>query len=56
MNFDVHSFRHAGVILNEPEFIDQPSGLLEIIGLKIHKTFHIEHEQIAPRKKLEILF
>lgn len=31
MNFDVHSFRHAGVILNEPEFIDQFSELIQII-------------------------
>ena len=32
MNFKVHSFRHAGVILNEPDFVDQFSELMEVIS------------------------
>ena len=32
MMFKVHSHRHAGVILNEPEFIDQFSELMEVIS------------------------
>ncbi|MFA7272521.1 MAG: BglII/BstYI family type II restriction endonuclease [Crocinitomicaceae bacterium] len=32
MNFKVHSHRHAGVILNEPEFVDQFSELMQIIS------------------------
>ncbi|MDA7803899.1 hypothetical protein N8987_04920 [Crocinitomix sp.] len=32
MDFVVESFRHAGVILNQPEFVDQFSDVLEIIS------------------------
>lgn len=32
MNYKVHSHRHAGVILNEPEFIEQFSELMEVIS------------------------
>ena len=32
MNYKIHSFRHAGVILNEPEFVNQFSELMLIIS------------------------
>jgi len=31
MNYSIHSFRHAEVILNEPQFVDQLSDVLSIL-------------------------
>jgi hypothetical protein len=44
MDFVTHSFRHAGVILNEPEFIEQLSEILQVIEGITEEDLIAKHE------------
>ena len=56
MDFVYHSFRHAGVILNEAEFVNQLSDVLEIISnitdedlIKRHEGYTEKGEEHLPK-------
>lgn len=44
MEYKIHSFRHAGVILNEPEFVDQFSELMTILSSVTDAELIAKHE------------
>jgi hypothetical protein len=44
MNYTCHSFRHSGIILNEVEFVDQLSEILEIIDSISDEDLIAQHE------------
>jgi hypothetical protein len=56
MNFKTHSFRHALVILNENEFVDQLSDVLDVLTnisdediIKRHEGYSIKGEEHLPK-------
>jgi len=56
MNFEYHSFRHAEVILNEPEFIEQLSEIVDTISnitdqqlINKHKSYGAEDVGKTPK-------
>lgn len=56
MRCKVHSFRHAGVILHEPEFVDQFSDLMTIISnitddmlIQRHESYGIDNIESTPK-------
>lgn len=56
MEFKVHSFRHAGVILNEEEFVDQFSELMTIISditdnelIAKHESYGLHNIESTPK-------
>lgn len=56
MDFVVESFRHAGVILNEPDFVDQFSDVMQIISditdqdlIDKHLDYGVEDEERIPK-------
>jgi hypothetical protein len=56
MKFKVHSFRHAAVILNEPEFVDQFSELMTIISditdanlIEKHTNYGVHNIESTPK-------
>ena len=56
MEFKAHSHRHAGVILNEPEFVDQFSELIQILSnvtdndlIERHNSYGLESQERKPK-------
>lgn len=56
MDFITHSFRHAGVILNEAEFVDQLSDVLDVISniseddiIERHESYAAKGEEHLPK-------
>jgi len=56
MKFKAHPFRHAGVILNEPEFVDQFTELISIIDgisdedlIAQHESYGAENIEKTPK-------
>lgn len=49
MDFVTHSFRHAGVILNENEFINQLSEVLEVLSNITEEDIIEKHESYAEK-------
>ena len=44
MEFDFNSFRHSGVILNEPEFIEEFTEIIDVISAITEEQLIVKHE------------
>jgi len=56
MDFIVESFRHAGVILNEDEFVEQFSDVMQVISgisdedlINKHLSYGLDDEENLPK-------
>jgi hypothetical protein len=51
MKYKIHSFRHADVILQQPEFINQYRELIDVIDSITDEDLILSHEEISNQSK-----